>query len=250
MLESRICQRILFHYKMHRAFFFAILFLTIVLVGTCYVTGSYDSSFNSGIVVELHGVLVEVALFSIIFSILRFRVERPVRISENIERIFDYSESRNRCSYSFLKTLKALNADGVDDLQLKDAELHSGRINRVRFNSSTVVHNTYDHIHFDNVQFHHSFFQKSIFKHCRISSSKFIAIDFEESQFVSVTAKKVSFDESYFTKAIFTESLFEDCNFSKARFDGAEFKNVTFRRCIIDRDLFTKQAKTLDVEWE
>lgn len=203
--------------------------------------GVYDRGFWVGLLVNLHGSVLELGVFG--FLILWADSKRSV--SQEVKRFRE-----DLSDYSFLDfdevnlkkvgSIKRLNELGVYDIDVPNLCVNRSSLKGLVFESTRMIGLKAEGARIQNVVFRDVKMRSSRFSGSRISGSSFEGCHLYKTSFTPLDDKKaelrgVSFkgavlERSDFTRAGLQNANFNDCDLREVVFKGANLKQASLKR--------------------
>ncbi|WP_136248434.1 pentapeptide repeat-containing protein [Halomonas borealis] len=203
--------------------------------------GLYDRSFWVGLLVNLHGSVLELGVFG--FLILWADSKRS--ISQEVKRFRE-----DLSDYSFLDfdevnlkkvgSIKRLNELGVYDIDVQNLCVNRSSLKGLVFESTRMIGLKAEGARIQNVVFRDVKMRSSRFSGSRISGSSFegchlyktsfTPLDDKEAELRGVSFKGSVLERSDFTRAGLQNVNFNDCDLREVVFKGANLKQASLKR--------------------
>ena len=205
--------------------------------------GLYDKEFWENFLVEMHGMVLELALVGILIVWLdRKRDERNL-IKQHREELIDYADLEfPEANLKKISCLKRLNAANIYDIKVQNLVLGGMRLNGLKFKNTNLIGFKAPDSTLKNCTFHKIQMRSSNFSSADLRSSSFTETNIYKSVFVNSNCKGVTFENSLLERSDFTGA-----NLQSAILKNADLREVKFHEAVLDRCTFIG-AKNLEVE--
>jgi len=214
-----------------------LLLVTTLIVG--YITtqmtdskfGLYeDISFWENVIVEAHGMILDLLIVGVILIMILNRIEKKKNINELIEKIeFNRNLKTDEAKYTLMSAIRILNKMKVYKLDLHQCSLSKLIMTNINVSGSSI---------------HAVDFYETNLKSSTFTSTNGVRTIFDCANIKGVDFNNSKFKRSNFNKVNARGSNFKECNITKSQFSEADLNNVDFRGCIINDTNFSNADLT------
>jgi len=194
--------------------------------------GLYEKGFWENILVEAHGMAIELVIVGILVIWLDSRRSTNGEIVRLNEDLVDYAQlDFPEINVKKLGHIKRLNAAGVMQINVQNLALNSLNVRGVCIRDSKTIglrisNGTVSNSSFINVQM-----RSSNFENTTIKSSKFEYCNLLKSNFGNSTCKGVNFSNSVIERADFINCNLQSSNFSNCDMRGVKLVGANLKQC-------------------
>ncbi|BEE18512.1 MULTISPECIES: pentapeptide repeat-containing protein [Aeromonas] len=191
--------------------------------------------FLEGILVESHGMLLDILVIGVFILWLNSHRLKTDRIERFLEEIDDFREWESQeASQRISGNIKRLNLSGVTKItlsrcylraaDLRSVNLSHSPMHRVDLGKSRLRHARLDYVDLDT----------AFLGMCDLRATSFISANLERVRFFFARANGAIFTKANLRKADmkhgqFRNADFKECNFSEAKLTGADMAGADFR---------------------
>jgi DNA-binding protein len=204
--------------------------------------GLYDRAFWENILVELHGMMIELVVVGVLVVWLDSRRKKNVEVTRLTEDLEDFAMLDSpEINIKKMGHLKRLNDIGVQELKvrnlvlnkikIKDITLLKSNIIGLKVNEGTIYNTTFKEVSMRSSSFIKTIIKNTTFENCTLLNSKF----------TEGTCKGVSFKGSSVEYADFS-----DCNLQSAIFINSDVRGVKLQGANLKQCTFIG-AKNIDI---
>lgn len=221
----------------------SVIFLLVISVSLCWdyvsatvlpntTAGIYKKVFWENILVEMHGVMLELAVIGVLIVWLDSRRNRNSEITRLHEDLNDYALlDFPEINVKKLGHLKRLNSMGVKSFNVQNLVLSNLVVKNFAAVDSNLIglkvrSSTLANSNFSNVKMRSSSFENAV-----IRNTKFEKCDLLKSNFLDATCKGISFHESSVERADFTNCDLQSSYFVDSDVRGIKLKGANLNRC-------------------
>lgn len=194
--------------------------------------GLYQKGFWENILVEAHGMVIELVIVGVLVIWLDSRRSKNSEINKLNEDLVDYAQlDFPEINVKKLGHIKRLNAAGIMQINVQNLALNSLNIREVCIRDSKTIglkvsNGTISNSSFINVQM-----RSSNFEHTTIKNSKFKNCILLKSKFGNAICKGINFSNSVVERADFTNCNLQSSNFSNCDMRGVRLAGANLKRC-------------------
>lgn len=201
---------------------------------------SYNDSFIENILVESHGMLLDIIVFGIIITIIelfRGKNQEIKRYNEEIEdfREWDEKEAKHRIGGN-LKRLQGLGETKIDltdcyleNFKHNDLKLVKSKMNRVNFIGSKLKNATFNNCELRNARFRGAELLNAKFNNSVLFGADFKDTELFGTEFINTTLNNVDFRGAKFKRIYSTKPTFTKEEIEKPeKFDYITVRIVDF----------------------
>lgn len=200
--------------------------------------GLYNvTEFWENILVEAHGIIMDLFIVGFVLLTLTFRMEkkRSIKVLHNkIE--FNRNIKTEEAKYNIFSSIGLLNEVKQTKIDLDQCELSDLIMTKINLTGSSI-----NAVNFTSTNLRNSYFLKvkggrAIFNNTNLINVKFIGSKLTRGEFNKVEARSSSFKDSEIVRTKFCDSDlnnidFRDCVIDRVDFNRANLKNADFRNC-------------------
>lgn len=194
--------------------------------------GLYEKGFWENILVEAHGIVIELVFVGILVIWLDSRRSKNSEILRLNEDLVDYAQlDFPEINVKKLGHIKRLNAAGVMQINVQNLALNRLDVRDVFMRDSKTIglkvsNGTISNSTFVNVKMRSSNFEKTTIK-----GSKFENCSLLKSKFSNAICKGVSFSNSILERADFINANLQSSNFSNCDMGGVKLAGANLNHC-------------------
>jgi uncharacterized protein YjbI with pentapeptide repeats len=195
--------------------------------------GLYSKNFWENFLVEMHGMLVELALVGGLLLWLDNRRRNNNVIKEHQQLLIDYAElDFPEANLKKLTSLKGLNSSKIFIFKVHNMAMRGMPLHKIEFHSGSkliglkVTNGAIKSCVFNDVSMRSCNFAKS-----EIISTQFTRCNLYKSNFVETICKGVSFERAKVDRVDFTGANLKSAIFKNADIREAKFHNATLDGC-------------------
>ncbi|MBK5007370.1 pentapeptide repeat-containing protein [Pseudomonas sp. S32] len=216
------------------------------------VIGLYKKDFWENVMVEMHGMVVELAVVGILLLWLDGRRDRKQQLSQCREDLKNYAKldfpEAHLKKIGILKTLISANQIGLDarylhlsGRSLSDVNIKNWNVIGLKLNDGKLENST-----FEKVEARSSNFVKCTLRNVVFEEGSLYRCKFEGAKFRQVSFKNCRIEKAEFTHCDMPNTLFDQVSLSGVKFEGANLAHCSFKSAFdIDVGELSK-AKNLD----
>jgi uncharacterized protein YjbI with pentapeptide repeats len=211
--------------------------ITTVALTLFTTKGGYDGDMYKNILVEVHGMLIEL----LILGIFLYWLNKFGEQKQNIKRLQDelryyYEYTGSETTFHVSKIIKQLNNYKIYTFSFIRIFLENASLPGTKFEKTDFIGNWLSD----------SFFERSIFIDCNflscscdrinlsetnISHTKFIEGTLERAIFLKCDIFSVNFKQCYLANSNFSNSYLSNCIFDRNSLEKSSFKNSVLENC-------------------
>jgi uncharacterized protein YjbI with pentapeptide repeats len=202
------------------------------------VIGLYEKSFWENILVEMHGMVIELIIVGILVIWLDSRRSKNNEVIRLIEDLEDYAElDFPEINVKKLGHLKRLNSAGIKEINVQNLLLNHLKLRNLSIENSKMIglkvfngglYNTnFSNVNMRSSNFENATIQNSIFKNCILLKS-----NFKDGICKGVSFEKSSIERVDYTNCNLQSSLFLGCDMRGVKLQGANLKQCSFKEVI------------------
>lgn len=205
--------------------------------------GLYRREFWENYLVELHGMVLELAVVGGLIIWLDSRRVGRSEIKRQLEDLSDYALlDTPEINLKKVGIIKRLNDAGVNSFNVLNLSLFGMLLNKVEVRGGKLI----------GLKVSHGFIKGSVFKDVMMRSSNFEGCDLKNTNFSGSNLLKSNFSGAIcrgvsFEGAIMERSDFSDCDLQSSSFKGADLRGVKFDGANLKQCSF-KGATNIDIE--
>jgi hypothetical protein len=214
--------------------------------------GLYNRDFWENVLVEMHGMVVELAVVGILLVWLDGRRDKKQKLSQCREDLKNYAKldfpEAHLKKIGILKTLVLAGEKGLDARYLHLSGRNLSDINIINWNMIGLKVNDgkLEASRFDGVDARSSNFVKCKIKNVTFEGGSLYRCKFEGAKLRQVLFKSVRIEKAEFTHCDMPNTVFDRVSLKGVKFEGANLANCSFKSAFdIDVNELSK-ATTLD----
>jgi hypothetical protein len=200
--------------------------------------GFYDRGFWESLLVEMHGMIVELAVVGVLLLWLDGRREHKRTIVQCREDLWDYAE------YDFpeahlkkISALKRMLAAGTSDINVRNLHLSTRELKGMSFEGASIIGLRLNDGKITSSTFKNVEMRSSNFVSCRMQDVKFEGGSIYKSNFQGATLRGVLFRDVNLKNVVFTHcdmvsSIFKGVSLSGVKFEGANLNRCSFKGAV------------------
>lgn len=216
------------------------------------ILGLYNKDFWENFLVEMHGIVFELAIIGVLILWLdskRSKLGEITRLREDLE---DYSTlDFPEINVKKLGHIKRLNEHNIKNIDVQNLVLNGLKVKGIiaedsRLIGLTIIAGSIIGSNFKSMKMRSSNFQKSTIKSTNFESCDLLKGKFNESICKGVDFTNSSLERAEFTNSDLQSSIFNGCDVREAKFDRANLKHASFHNAIHLTPELLLRAKSLD----
>ena len=194
--------------------------------------GLYDKGFWENYLVEMHGMVLELALFGVLIVWLNSKRTEKIQINEYKELLTDYATlDFPEANLKKLTGLKRLNSYKVFEFSVRDMSLKDMTVNGLVFTNGSLIgmkvtNGTLKNSEFSSVQMRSSNFANTQVKTCR-----FLDCNLYKTNFANANCKGVSFEKSNLERSDFSGANLQSAILKNVDLRETKFHDANLNRC-------------------
>ncbi|KWS22204.1 pentapeptide repeat-containing protein [Pseudomonas syringae] len=196
--------------------------------------GIYNRGFWENVLVELHGMLIELAVVGVLLLWLDGRREHAKSILQSKEELTDYAELdfpeahlRKMGALKRLSVAKSTNFT-VRDLHLVGRELKSLRLKGCSVIGMKLTGGKITSTSFENVDMRSSNFVDCTIKNTSFMAVKMYSCKFQGAKLTGVKFEDVDINRAEFINCTMPNTVFKMVSLAGVRFDGSDLGRCSF----------------------
>ena len=214
--------------------------------------GVYNRGFWENVLVELHGMLIELAVVGVLLLWLDGRREHAKSILQSKEELTDYADlDFPEAHLRKMGALKRLSVAGNTNFIVRDLHLIGRELKGLKLKGSSVIGMRLTGGKITSTTFDSVDMRSSNFVDCTIRNTSFMSVRMYKCNFQGATLAGVKFEDVDINQAEFINctmpnTIFKKVSLAGVRFDGADLSRCSFLGA---RDIDVAQlakAKKLD----
>lgn len=196
--------------------------------------GVYNKEFWGNVLVELHGMVVELAVVGVLLLWLDGRRERKNAVTQSKEELFDYAElDFPEAHLKKMAALKRLSAAGNTEFVVRNLHLVGRNLKDLSLKNCSVIGMKLTGGKITSTVFENVEMRSSNFVACRIKNASFVRgsifkCDFQDASLHGVRFEGVNIEKAEFVNCEMPSTLFNEVSLSGVRFDGANLERSSF----------------------
>lgn len=194
--------------------------------------GLYEKDFWENILVEAHGMVIELVIVGVLVIWLDSRRSTNSEIVRLNEDLVDYAQlDFPEINVKKLGHIKRLNAAGIMQINVQNLALNGLNVRGICIRNSKTIglkvsNGTVSSSSFINVQM-----RSSNFENTTIKNSKFENCNLLKSKFGNATCKGISFSNSVIERVDFINCNLQSSNFSNCDMRGVKLEGANLKQC-------------------
>lgn len=176
------------------AFFLcAAFFVGLIILIIDSLTGDlFNLSFWNNVLVEAHGMLMDIVLFGIILTLYERLTDKHREIERLHEEIDDYRGwNEPEAMYRIVGCIKRLNKKGVTDINLTDCFLNGANLRGVNFNGAILIG-----LDFRGADLSYANLEKSDLSNANLEGVKLISTNLKDATLLSTNLNGANLDKA------------------------------------------------------
>lgn len=196
--------------------------------------GVYNKEFWENVLVELHGMVVELAVVGVLLLWLDGRREHKRTVIQSKEELLDYAElDFPEAHLKKMAALKRLSAAGNTEFVVRNLHLAGRDLKDLSLKNCSVIGMKLTGGKITSTVFENVEMRSSVFVACRIKNSSFVRgsifkCNFQDASLHGVRFEGVNIEKAEFVNCEMPSTLFNDVSLSGVRFDGANLERSSF----------------------
>ena len=197
--------------------------------------GLYDKEFWENILVEVHGILIELTVIGVLIIWLDSRRNKNTEIIRLNEDLEDYAQlDFPEINVKKLGHIKRLNKAGITAINIQNLVLNGLHIRGLIVRSSKMIglkvtSGTISNSCFFDVQMRSANFENSIIKNTKFDKSILLKSNFSSSSCKGVSFKDTSVERADFTNCNLQSAIFVNSDLRGVKLQGANLKQCSFQ---------------------
>lgn len=188
------------------------------------------------LLVEAHGLLFDIFLFSIILALYNNWYERKRNIKRHKEELEDYSGwEEEEASHRLVGIIKRLSNQGANSLTLSRCNLARQHLSSINLTNSDILE-----CNFNSSSFFYVNFNNSHFESLDISKATFSLCDFTNTSLTECSFSESFFQHNKFISFMMFRVNFTSCEFNSAKFYSGKLSDSSFNSMELKRPVFYK----------
>jgi uncharacterized protein YjbI with pentapeptide repeats len=241
-LANRLLKRILNNSDYLSYFITFWIAVIVVLFGVFTKQTVFDDHFNESFIVELFGILFEVIILFLFFSIVTSRREKKIRIKNLLNIIEKFRLINSQLAKAEIRsTIIELNELGFYKIDLKNVDLGGESLGEIVFNGSYMFE-TY----FNNTVMAKSKLNKVVGSNVKFDEAIMFNSTFQHAHFQRTSFKGSKLLGADFSKAILSSVDFSGADLRAVNFEGATISNVDLHFSEVKED-FIETIKKINL---
>lgn len=228
--------------------FFFITILIIIFLITSLFTDKFcslyvDREFIENILVEAHGMVLDLFFIGIILVFLTNKYEKRREINTlhfklDSKRYLYNDEGK----YEIVSIIKLLNKKGIYKFDLHQCNLSKLELPFYKFKGSSIHATNFSHTNLKAADFSNTHGERPIFDHARIKGIIFKGADLERAEFNETKGRGANFSSSNIFRSNFKNSDFNNIDLRESKlnivsFNDSDLKNSDFRDASFGNDI-------------
>ncbi|WP_397454753.1 pentapeptide repeat-containing protein [Pseudomonas lurida] len=196
--------------------------------------GVYNRGFWENVLVELHGMLIELAVVGVLLLWLDGRREHASSVLQSKEELIDYAElDFPEAHLKKMGALKRLSIAGNTNFVVRDLHLVGRDLKGLKLKGCSVIGMRLTGGKVTSTTFESVEMRSSNFVDCKIKSTLFISgsvykCNFQGATLIDVRFEGVDIKKAEFVNCIMTNTIFKNVSLAGVKFDGANLGRCSF----------------------
>jgi uncharacterized protein YjbI with pentapeptide repeats len=192
----------------------------------------YEKDFWENILVEAHGMVIELVIVGVLVIWLDSRRSANSEILRLNEDLVDYAQlDFPEINVKKLGHIKRLNAAGVMQINVQNLSLNSLNVRGVNICDSKIIGLKISNGMVSNSSFINVQMRSSNFESTTIKSSKFENCNLLKSKFSNAICKGINFSNSVVERVDFNNCNLQSSNFSNCDMRGVKLVGANLKHC-------------------
>ncbi|WP_157686999.1 pentapeptide repeat-containing protein [Pseudomonas alkylphenolica] len=204
--------------------------------------GLYSRGFWENYLVELHGMVLELAVVGGLILWLDSRRTGRSEIKRQLEDLSDYALlDAPEINLKKIGILKRLNDARVTNFNVANLSVFGMLLNNFEARNGKLIGLKVEQGVLKNVLFDGVMMRSSNFEGCEIKNSRFVGSNLLKSKFKGAVCRGASFERTILERCDFTDCDLQSANFKGADMRGVKFDGANLKQCSL------MGAKNLDL---
>lgn len=222
------------------SFFFLIILYSFLYATFSKLIDYTDEEFLKNIVVEYHGMLLDIIVFGILIAVFNKAGERKKEIQKYLEEIDDYRHWKEpEAKFRIRGNIIRLNNLNHTKFDLSFIDLSNIKMLEVKFNSSNLTNTNFSSTNLNKAKFSNIVSSGSNFNSCFINQGVFI-----DSHLQYNTFKKAILLESNWSNSTLSSIDFANADLRGAVFNNTYMYDPNFEGAIVSEDFIDNLKKS------
>jgi uncharacterized protein YjbI with pentapeptide repeats len=206
------------------------------------ILGVYRKEFWENVLVEMHGMILDLVVVGILIFWLDSRRAIKSEIHRQLEDLVDYASLDSpEVNLKKIGHIKRLNSVGVKCFNVQNLTLSEVALSGVSVENSKMIGLKISGGKVSSSEFINVQMRSSDFENCTIRNAKFEASNLLKSKFKGAVCKGVSFRGACLERVDFTDCDLQSAILREADLRGAIFKGANLKQCSL------MDAKNIDL---
>jgi BTB/POZ domain-containing protein KCTD9 len=222
-----------FLYKIRRSELFIsafVFFISAIIICTISAFSKlyYEHGIFKDILVEAHGFLLDLLILGILFTILKNKIEKRLKVDRLKEEIDDFRGLDNGIAVHRINgIISRLNKLGVTNIDLNSCHLSNIEITQLDLNGSNLTNTNFEETKLIGCSMCYALlvqtnFENTLFQGGQIKNSICHKANFKTAKLYNVSLENSDFTEAIFCDADFAQAKLKGVSLAKANLIGAK----------------------------
>lgn len=224
---------------------FGIVTFIVVVLTSCWdflslrilpntLIGLYSKEFWENVLVEAHGMILDLAIIGVVILYLDYRRDEKASIDKWLEDIDDFRYwVANEATFKIVGTVKRLNSKGISSINLSDCCLRDANLSGVNLRGANLRGAKLESANFRNAVLIDAKLEGSVLIHasmrgCNMGGSNIERSNCREANFSGAVLKDASLWRADFTDANARSADFRNADLKDVVFKGADLRSANF----------------------